>query len=70
MAREIKKGDKVTVHFTDGTELNAVTVINTPIDTGDLWYFKDAGGTVYAQNPLSSLFDCIVKTPVANEKAA
>jgi hypothetical protein len=70
MSRPIKEGDRVDVIFTDGSQFNAVTVLHTPADTGDLWYFEDSGGTIYAQNPLSCLFNYIQKTPITNEKAA
>jgi hypothetical protein len=70
MVRPIKKGDKVNVIFTDGSQFSAVIVLHTPQDTGDLWYFEDAGGAIYGQNPQSSLFDYIVKYPITNEKAA
>jgi len=36
------------------------TVLHVPQDTGDMWYFDD-GETVFAQNPMSSNLDKIVK---------
>lgn len=70
MARPIETDDIVSVHYTDGSILEAVTVIHAPYDVGDLWFFRDAGGIVYGQNPQSALFDCIVKSSINNEKAA
>jgi hypothetical protein len=70
MSRPIKEGDRVDICYADGSILTRVKVLNTPADVGDLWYFEDSGGTIYAQNPLSALFDYIRKNPVANEKAA
>jgi hypothetical protein len=70
MPRPIEEGDRVNVVFTDGSQFSGVTVLHVPSATGDLWYFEDTGGTIYAQNPQSFLFDFIQKVLVANEKAA
>ena len=64
--RPIKEGDIVTVcmarggcfDFQIGPEIHDVTVLHSPVDTGDLWYFRTGGedGIEFAVNPCSSDF--------------
>ena len=60
MSRPIKEGDIVTVWWADEGNLKNAIVLNTPSDVGDLWYFE-AEDKIWAVNPISSNFDCIVK---------
>lgn len=61
--RSIKEGDIVFVHYVNGDILKDVVVEHTPADVGDLWYFSDDDGIIYAQNPVSANLDTIIKMP-------
>ena len=62
MMRPIKEGDIVDIFWGTGERLREVKVLNIPSDVGDLWYFEEKDGTIWAQNPVSFNFDCIRKT--------
>jgi len=65
--RPIQEGDIVRVCYSlpemGGED---VKVLHVPCDTGDYWYFERNDGTILAQNPMSSTFDCIIKKPEAS----
>ena len=61
MSRAIKRGDTVELWWglpNGGRETtDPVVVLHTPGGPGDLFYFKDDGGTVIAVNGNSSGFE-------------
>jgi len=58
----IEVGDKVVVEYIDGEKWTC-TVNHRPNDVGDMWYFEDEVGRVFAQNPTSSRLDRIIRLP-------
>lgn len=59
--RNIREGDTVNIYQVKGDPELGATVIHTPSDIGDLWYFETKQGIAFAQNPLSSNLDMIIK---------
>ena len=57
--RTILEGDIVTVVWSDESIITG-KVIYTPAATGDLWYIETEK-RIYAINPGSTAFDCIIK---------
>jgi hypothetical protein len=58
----INDGDIVSVYWNgDSERLENIKVLHRAMQTGDLWYFEGTDGSIIAQNPNSSNFDCIIK---------
>ena len=57
--RTILEGDIVTVVWSDETTITG-QVTHSPVAVGDLWYIETEK-RIYAINPGSTAFDCIIK---------
>ena len=60
----IQEGDIVTIcYLVNGKQATDkdVTILHVPEGSGDCWQFQRSCGDVIAQNPMSPLFDCILK---------
>ena len=57
--RPIQEGDIVNVFWCDKekSEVIKTKVLHVPCDSGDMWYFKNKNGIVFAQNPSASTFN-------------
>ena len=68
--RPIKEGDIVNVYWCDEekSELKGLKVLHVPCNVGDMWYFEDKQGSIFAQNPIAQTLDTIVKPLSAQPK--
>jgi len=57
----IKRGDIVTVVYSNGNATKGCEVLYAPMAAGEMWYFRSISGEVWAQNPLSSELHRIIK---------
>lgn len=64
----INENDIVDVYYNDRSELKGVKVLHRPSDVGDLWCFECEDGTEYAQNPISTNLDVIVKASPTKQR--